>query len=1514
MKKFLYKVCIILLLLVCTPILLIVISTPMTLSNQLAFGGITAALLLVMGQLNSPRIRLAMAFFTVMTASRYIYWRVTETLVTEGFLESALSFGLLGAELYAWLVLVLSFFQSAWPLERKVVPLPKDISEWPTVDVYIPTYNESLDVVRDTVLAAQNLDYPADKFNVYILDDGKRNEFGAFAAQAGVGYITRSDNKHAKAGNLNNALNKTKGELICIFDCDHVTTRVFLQATVGSFLVDNQLALIQTPHHFYSPDPFERNLVSGREVPHEGELFYGPIQKGNDCWNATFFCGSCAVIRRSALAEIEGFAVETVTEDAHTALKLQRKGWSTAYLGIPLAAGLATERLALHIVQRARWARGMTQILRRDNPLLGRGLTIPQRLCYLSAMLHFQFPLARFVFLTAPLAYLLFGLNIIQASPQSVAVYVLPHLFAVVYTNAKLVGQYRYTFWNEIYETVLTFHLLKPAIVTLFNPNRGKFDVTEKGGRLDRSFFDFNVTRPHLFLLALLVAGSLWGILRLVWWNPEGEQLSVLLFNMIWASFSAFFLMAAIAVGSEQRQVREYVRIKLSRPAVLHLVGGYTLSANTENLSMGGMQITAVAGFSKEPRIDFVEMEFDGNPVLFPVHVVSHDSQHIRLRFGGLNVAQRRQLVKLVMGRADAWLQKRKLPQDQPLRSMWTVIRAVTGLFFKNWKERRLFAGGSPGANQVRQAEASSSSADPAITPAAQAATPTSTWVWRMILVALIVIGIMSTQRAWSQELDVQSISPPTRSLITDALSSEESFLPDVEVSARRGLNFNMPTQTRERIYPLLQPMDNETTEPNVLRIQGNGAQAGVEFSLRSDEVSTDAMLRLEIRYSDMLLEGLSQLDINLNGIVVETIELDRFNAEHLVAEIAIPPELIVTYNTLLLSITGQTLEQCNNLLSEDIWLEVLPSSTLTVDVQLLPPVSGLANLPAPFFDSADMERLVLPFVIPAAPSETLLAASAILASHFAIQAEFRGADFPIHHSQIPDQHSIVIGTPEQMPLGVELPSINGPTVLQYANPNNSMYRLLIVTGQTEQDVKIASTYVASYQERLSGDSEQVSTPSLTSREPYDAPNWQELNEPIYLKSMINENEMVSEGIRPPPQNYSFRLPPNMHLWPGDSVTLEIGYEFPRGEWLNESDSRLEVGLNGSYLGSLPVEKRSLAWDAWRLLGNDIRQERATLRIPQEQLYGNNQLNFYFNMAVNTPEDGCELGLPNRIETRLYPDSYLDMSDAQHFAVLPELSYWLSAGFPFTQWADLSQTTLMLASEPDAVEISTALSLIGRMAASTGYPSTALDVRKGLMLNDSLAQRDILVVAQADQLEDSELNNHIGPFSLQQGALRVTPLSLLNRLNLWAQAQWGRDVERSRNRLGSQAQEQVLMGVRSPLNPMRSIVLATAFDDKGMRSLPETIDQPIISRQAVGDLVLISPNQEVSAYQVGPRSARGEMVWHRLIRWYAGQYIIPMLLAVVAVLLLLAVFFYSALKRRALRRANITSNTLPGGE
>ncbi len=684
MKKALFY----LLLLVLAPIAVLIVITPMDSQKQYIFGLITIGVLFLSGFSKKHSISVIMMIVAVLMSTRYIYFRATQTLHFNSEIEAILGIGLFLAELYIWIVIMLSYLQNLFPLKRTIVPLPDDTAKWPSVDVYIPTYNESLEVVRDTVLAAQCLDYPADKLRIYLLDDGKRSEFAVFAAKVGVGYITRNEHSHAKAGNLNHAMKLTKGELICVFDCDHVATRIFLQATVGAFLVDPKLALMQTPHYFYSPDPFERNLSVGRNIPNEGQLFYGQIQRGNDNWNATFFCGSCAVIRRSALEEIGGFAVETVTEDAHTALKMQRLGWKSAYLDIPLAAGLATERLVLHVIQRTRWARGMTQIMRLDNPLFGRGLKWQQRLCYLNAMLSFQFALPRVAFLTAPLAYLLFNLNIIHSSASLIFAYMLPHLFLCIYLNSRLNGRFRYSFWGEIYDLVLAFHLILPTLITLIFPKRGKFNVTDKGALLDVGYFDFSIVRPHIVIAVLLAAGVIAGIVRACAHDYFGVDPRVIALNVAWGLYSLIFLLAAIAVARETRQTRKTIRIDVSVPVVIHYASGISSRSHTLDLSMGGCRIAVVDERHLNDEIEEVELQLHSGSIGIPVRVIASDEKSIRLMFDEIPLDRRRELVRVVLARADAWIHPPK-PQDNPFRSLLTIIRSVFDLFWLTWKSRR---------------------------------------------------------------------------------------------------------------------------------------------------------------------------------------------------------------------------------------------------------------------------------------------------------------------------------------------------------------------------------------------------------------------------------------------------------------------------------------------------------------------------------------------------------------------------------------------------------------------------------------------------------------------------------------------------------------------------------------------------------------------------------------------------------------------------------------------------------
>ncbi|HGN9136140.1 TPA: UDP-forming cellulose synthase catalytic subunit [Providencia stuartii] len=660
-------------------ILLIII--PLDSDKQFLLGGVLIVFTFFIGIFKNKKLQLALILISLLCTSRYIWWRATTTLYFDSYIELILGSLLFIAELYSLAILLFGYIQTCWPLKRTIASLPKDTSLWPTVDLFIPTYNESIDIVKDTALAAQCIEYPKDKLKIYILDDGKRDAFRQLAEDIQVGYMIRPDNNHAKAGNLNHALTKTHGELICIFDCDHVATRVFLQATVGAFLVDEKLALIQTPHYFYSKDPFERNLSAAKRAPHEGALFYGPVQQGNDNWNAAFFCGSCAVIRRSALKETNGFAVETVTEDAHTALKLQRNGWNTAFLDIPLSAGLATERLTLHINQRIRWARGMTQIFRVDNPLLGKGLTFTQRICYLNAMLHFQYGLPRAIFLLSPLVFILFDLNIISSSATLIFSYALPHLITSNYVNSKLVGSYRYSFWGEIYETVMAFHLILPTLMSLISPKLGKFNVTDKGDLTDKNYFDHTAVRPLLIVAVLLVAAI--GIALFKWIMGLYHYIDdgVIVINLIWGIYSLLIVLASISVAKETKQLHRATRVPASIPVTVYFSDNSVIETQSIDLSMSGARLNFPFEHNvTQTFITQIAIGIGKERAFIPIQQAWIDNKQLRMEFAHLTHAIRRDVVRVVLTRADAWF-KPKHANDKPLRSFIDVLQCAFELF-----------------------------------------------------------------------------------------------------------------------------------------------------------------------------------------------------------------------------------------------------------------------------------------------------------------------------------------------------------------------------------------------------------------------------------------------------------------------------------------------------------------------------------------------------------------------------------------------------------------------------------------------------------------------------------------------------------------------------------------------------------------------------------------------------------------------------------------------------------------
>ncbi len=608
---------------------------------------------------------------SVFSTGRYAWWRATQTLGIgdpriHGY-EYPFIFLLFAAELYSWIVLVLGYLQSLYPLRRKADALPEDTDLWPEVDVFLPTFNEPLSVVRPTALGAINMDWPADRMRIYLLDDGDREEFRLFAEAAGIEYIARPEHRHAKAGNINFAITRSRGDYIAVFDCDHIPTRSFLQTTVG--VLENNLgySFVQTPHHFYSPDPYERNLGIFHEIPNEGALFYGVVQDGNDFWNSATFCGSCAVLRRSALDSVGGLAVETVTEDAHTSLRLHKKGWRSAYLNLPQAAGLATTTLSSHIRQRIRWARGMIQIFRIENPLITPGLGFFQRLCYLNAMLHFLFSIPRLIFLVAPLAYLYFGIKIFDADAYSIAAYAVPALALALLASSQIQGAHRHSFWNEVYETTLAPYILLPPLQARFAPKRGALNVTAKGGVINEEFFDYRIARPFVVLWLLNLGGLVTGVYRYI--GGIGEIPTIVL-TVAWTLHNMLILGATLAVGWESTQRRFHPRLDLKLPARIMGPGRTAIYGETEDLSDLGCRLRIAQGLPLQmnDRLS-LQIAFGGLVYDFPCEMVGMDGFFLRLNFLPLTLEEERNLVLILYGRADAWI-RGKSTQDRILLSL----------------------------------------------------------------------------------------------------------------------------------------------------------------------------------------------------------------------------------------------------------------------------------------------------------------------------------------------------------------------------------------------------------------------------------------------------------------------------------------------------------------------------------------------------------------------------------------------------------------------------------------------------------------------------------------------------------------------------------------------------------------------------------------------------------------------------------------------------------------------------
>ncbi len=408
--------------------------------------------------------RAPLAVFALAVTVAYLVWRLSTVPVFSPLgwffylleLSAAISFGL--------------FVFSTWDLDDG--PEPGTATKSPSIAVCIATYDEDEHTLLPTVAAAVAL---RPVHETWVLDDGRRPWVKEMALAVGARYLSRPNNEHAKAGNLNNALRVIDTDLVAILDADHVPDAAFLEQTLPYF-DDPRVAVVQTPQDFYNTDSFEHIGTYSEEG-----LFYRVLQPGKNAWDAAFWCGTSAVLRTRALRSVRGVATDSVTEDLLTTIRLLGRGWGSVFHANVLARGQAPATYEQYLVQRRRWAKGAMQVLRsRDNPWRTPNLTLTQRVAFTASLAGWFDGLRTIGYLAVALWTVVFGSLPLDADPWTFAVvHVL--VFVLAQTTMKAIGGRHHQIFPALLFEFLRIPVSLAALGRLLTNGDERFTVTPKG-------------------------------------------------------------------------------------------------------------------------------------------------------------------------------------------------------------------------------------------------------------------------------------------------------------------------------------------------------------------------------------------------------------------------------------------------------------------------------------------------------------------------------------------------------------------------------------------------------------------------------------------------------------------------------------------------------------------------------------------------------------------------------------------------------------------------------------------------------------------------------------------------------------------------------------------------------------------------------------------------------------------------------------------------------------------------
>lgn len=689
------------------------------------------------------------------------------------------------------------------------------------------------------------------------------------------------------------------------------------------------------------------------------------------------------------------------------------------------------------------------------------------------------------------------------------------------------------------------------------------------------------------------------------------------------------------------------------------------------------------------------------------------------------------------------------------------------------------------------------------------------------------------------------------------------------------------------------------------IELRGLDHSVYLPLSVRLDETVVSARLKLNYTFSPSLLPDLSHLKVMLDNQPLATVVLPKSGlGAPQRTEVELDPRYFIDYAKLHLQFIGHYTTGCEFPQHTSLWASVGDDSSLELVTRRLVLRDDLALLPAPFFDPRDGRRLVLPFVFAQQPGLTTVKTAGLLASWFGHLAAYRGAVFPALFDSLPSRHAVVLATNDERPGGLVLPQVQRPTLMVASLPGDPATKLLLVLGRDAAQLEQAAQALVLGQMALTG--ERVEVKSVTLPPPRalnDAPNVVPTGGVVRLGDLVADASALQiRGQVLDPIRLNLRLPADIFNWESRGVPMDLRYRYTQPREAGQAS--LGVFVNDQFVESLrllPSAQGGATQLALPFISSSAGAPFSrSLTVPAFKLGSNNQLRFDFNLPLI--EDGQCRTAPGPVQAAIDPDSTLDLSHVEHYATLPNLAFFANGGFPFTRYADLAQTALVLPDQPNADEVQTALLVLGQMGAVTGAVATRLSV-VGASQVQQAGDRDLLVVVAGSSPALLQAWGQTLPARLERGQRAASMLGqLADAGNEWFSGAVPRVAPRQGwTELQAQGPLAAIAGFESPLSAGRSVVLLNATEAAGLRDVGAVLLDAGKLRLVRGDLALIR-GDSVDAFRVGEVYQVGELRWWRWLWFQFHTH--PVLLAVLGLLvgLTLALLAFRTLRIMAAKR------------